>query len=270
VARVNIEPSIFQDHRFVQLCIKTQDMDRALGMLVRSWVVAQKWYITPEKMIPLDEWKKQDLSDLVIEVGLAEKVGDFVRLLGADEQFAWLTQRVESGRKGGLAKANRNLAVAKRSLAVAKPLTLSPSLIIKNKEEGKESQPCRVAPHPQKLFDIWNQKRGKLPEAKALSKSRVKRAEARWMERPDEEYWTKVVDKIAQSQFCNGVNDRGWRADFDFFLQPDTHIKSLEGKYDAQPIHGQSSTVPQQKSAQWYEDENEFRKSIGMEPLRRN
>jgi hypothetical protein len=40
------------------------------------------------------------------------------------------------------------------------------------------------------------------------------------------------MKKILQSDFLCGKNDRGWRADFDFFIKPETHIKIMEGKYD--------------------------------------
>lgn len=43
---------------------------------------------------------------------------------------------------------------------------------------------------------------------------------------------TAALAKVAASGFCRGENDRGWRADIDFLLKPDTLTKILEGKYD--------------------------------------
>ncbi|MEX1028280.1 MAG: helix-turn-helix domain-containing protein [Candidatus Paceibacterota bacterium] len=42
----------------------------------------------------------------------------------------------------------------------------------------------------------------------------------------------EALAKITKSSFCHGQNDRGWRADIDWFLRPDTMTKILEGKYD--------------------------------------
>ena len=121
MARINIEDSLYKDHRFVQLVIRFQDLDKAVGAMVRAWSVAQKWYLSESQTIPADEWLKQNLKNEIIEVGLAERMADeSVRICGADEQFNWLTQRVEAGRRGGLTKKSNALAVAKRSLAVAK------------------------------------------------------------------------------------------------------------------------------------------------------
>lgn len=143
MARINIEDSLYRDNRFINLYIKLNSFEAAIGALVRVWSVAQDWYLTENKMIPVGEWKKQGLNDAVIEVGLAEITDGFIRVSGADKQFSWLYQKVEAGRRGGLAKSKKNsdvagakrtLAGAKRDVAVPYPLTLTPSLTLTLKE----------------------------------------------------------------------------------------------------------------------------------------
>lgn len=46
------------------------------------------------------------------------------------------------------------------------------------------------------------------------------------------EDWQRAMDALERSAFCRGENDRGWRADFDFLLQPKSFTKLLEGAYD--------------------------------------
>jgi hypothetical protein len=42
-----------------------------------------------------------------------------------------------------------------------------------------------------------------------------------------------IINKINQSDFLNGINDRKWKADFDWLFSNDTNIwKVIEGKYD--------------------------------------
>jgi len=124
MARINIEDSIFRDNRFIKLAVKTGSMEMALGCLVRAWMTAQKFYLTPEKTIPRKEWAAQELSDVLIEVGLAEVVGEAIRMKGADAQFAWLEQRVNAGKLGGkkrsLSGSKRSLSETKRSLSEIK------------------------------------------------------------------------------------------------------------------------------------------------------
>ncbi|MEL7649383.1 MAG: hypothetical protein AAGU76_14900 [Sedimentibacter sp.] len=38
-------------------------------------------------------------------------------------------------------------------------------------------------------------------------------------------------EKINNSSFCIGKNEKGWKADFDFCLKPDKLMKAIEGKY---------------------------------------
>jgi hypothetical protein len=86
--------------------------------------------------------------------------------------------------------------------------------------------------HPHPLFWIWNENKAHdQPEALECSGQRLVYARTRWNEKPDPTYWTEIVKKIAASSFCRGDNNRGWKADLDFLVQPETHFRVLEGKY---------------------------------------
>jgi hypothetical protein len=60
----------------------------------------------------------------------------------------------------------------------------------------------------------------------------MREATARLAEESDLSKWREVVQRIARSKFCQGENDRGWIADFDFLVRAETFAKVLEGKYD--------------------------------------
>lgn len=81
------------------------------------------------------------------------------------------------------------------------------------------------------LAQIWNEHRGTLAKVIGSNKSRTHRCKLRFAECSKED-WITTVSKIAASDFCNGKNDRGWKASFDWILQPETRLKVLEGKYD--------------------------------------
>jgi hypothetical protein len=161
VARVNIEDSIYTDQRFLDLFIKLGNRYEAVGMLVTAWTLAQKWYVTPSRMIPLTVWREQRMPDALIETGLAEIVdGEFVRMRGADDQFAWLKQRQAAGKNGGIASGIVRREIidesAKRTEAKrsgANPLTLTPPLSLdltktKQKKEPSGGQLDRQADLP--------------------------------------------------------------------------------------------------------------------------
>jgi len=132
VARINIEDSIFKDARFIKLCIKVGDQQTALGLLVWVYIIAQKFYLdeSNDRLIPLLEWQRNDCNDWLIDVGLVEKRENGFYVCGSENQFKWLVQRSEAGKKGGGSnriKQQKKATVVERKATVEQPLTPSPS-----------------------------------------------------------------------------------------------------------------------------------------------
>lgn len=92
--------------------------------------------------------------------------------------------------------------------------------------------PAPVISNGINLISVWNEHCGSLPKVRGTNNSRDKKINQRLKENPDQDYWISVVTRIAQSDFCNGKNDRSWVATFDWLLQPETNLKVSEGKYD--------------------------------------
>ena len=87
---------------------------------------------------------------------------------------------------------------------------------------------------PDDLVETWNDMapRFGLPVVKGrLSEARRRQARARLRDHPDPEDWKAAFRCIASTPFLQGDNDRGWRADFDFLLQPKSFTKLIEGSY---------------------------------------
>lgn len=83
-----------------------------------------------------------------------------------------------------------------------------------------------------KLQELWNSKKAAAqPVWKETSRGRASHAKARLEERPLFD-WVPIIERIAASDFCCGQNDRGWKADPDWLLKPDTAIRVMEGRYD--------------------------------------
>lgn len=148
LARINIENSLFSDSRFQDLIVLLQNKHAALGVVAGSWVIAQKYWIE-FKCVPKKSWPK-DLQ-CMIDVGLAERLenGD-VYVCGSKHAFAWLEQRVDAGRRGGLKNKSKNSnqnkeamkeATAKRPVSETKRdrslLSPTPTLSLKELEEQK-------------------------------------------------------------------------------------------------------------------------------------
>ena len=86
----------------------------------------------------------------------------------------------------------------------------------------------------EQIVALWNSERGSFPEVLKLTQGRRRQILARL--RSDPEFPKKLSDavqKAKQTPFLCGAGDRGWKADFDWFVNNDTHcVAVLEGKYD--------------------------------------
>jgi hypothetical protein len=95
----------------------------------------------------------------------------------------------------------------------------------------KEESPKKDVIAP--IFEKWATMEG-VPKITTITESRKKLAHARMKEPFFRENWIAGMDAIRQSPFLTGKNDRGWKADIDWFLRPDSLPKILEGKYETQ------------------------------------
>jgi hypothetical protein len=87
------------------------------------------------------------------------------------------------------------------------------------------------AADPAELQSLWNKSaHPSLPRCSKLTDERKRKATARLTDHPLAE-WPQVIDRINRSPFCRGESG-GWRATFDWILQPAVAVKVLEGAYD--------------------------------------
>lgn len=85
----------------------------------------------------------------------------------------------------------------------------------------KESVPPEV--------EFWNSTQ--LPKTQVWKGQRFQKLQTRRRDEFFSTNWREAITKCAASNFCTGNNDRGWRATFDWFLQPDSVARIMEGKY---------------------------------------
>ena len=71
----------------------------------------------------------------------------------------------------------------------------------------------------------------------------------------------EAMQKLADSEFCNGDNSRGWTATFDWFVRPNNFPKVLEGNYDNRN-NGKGKNQYRQSAADKEAEREEFFASI--------
>lgn len=83
------------------------------------------------------------------------------------------------------------------------------------------------------ILEAWEQRMVPLgfPRIAKMTAQRERQLRARLKDSTLED-WQRAMDALERSAFCKGENDRGWKADFDFLLQPKSFTKLLEGAYD--------------------------------------
>lgn len=104
-------------------------------------------------------------------------------------------------------------------------------------------------PTPVSVMEAWNQmaKKAYLPVVEKLTESRKKTVKARLSD-PD---WTKrfrrALEIIPHVPFFRGAGPRGWKANFDFFIQPNRVFKIIEE-------HGKTAPRRNEKAVKEAED----------------
>lgn len=98
----------------------------------------------------------------------------------------------------------------------------------------------------------WNDlaSRYHLPSINNLTTTRIRHLKARIKEAGGEaEFWAAVEGSLAASPFLKGENNRGWRANFDFFMQQSSFQKVLEGAYRQEGGPRQNSELTEQEKS---------------------
>lgn len=93
-----------------------------------------------------------------------------------------------------------------------------------------EPSPAASAAAAEAVVAEWNQLKG-VSRCESLSKSRRKKLSARLREPWWRGNWLNAIARIPEARWLH-ENERGWKADIDWFLRPDTAAKLIEGKYD--------------------------------------
>lgn len=133
-------------------------------------------------------------------------------------------------------KAQLKLFEEKEMISLSEELAVEPVRIREESAPRREEIERRVKREEKRnknaeafiLFDLWNKHKGNLSEAIELSDKRKRASLARWQEKPDEEYWIKIIEYLKNDPFWNGEKTGTPIATFDRFVQKDKHIEYFE------------------------------------------
>lgn len=269
--RINVDDDLFIDPRFKALVRCVGNEDQAVGMCVRFWRLALRCWGRDQGLVPEKQFALENL-DLLIDLDLAERREGGVYARGSERfswivqkmdaaRRGGLASAESRRKKFGTAQPNTNpeqpehtsntssndperhlVSVRRTPNPLPLPLPLcskeqrNPLTPLEGDEAAEESGSSHD-PSPKVLAELWNDLKSSKQRSVNLgmftSKSnRWRQARSQLAAFPNLDDWREAFRRIADSDFCNGNNDRGWIADFDFVLRKDTLPKALEGKYD--------------------------------------
>jgi len=92
------------------------------------------------------------------------------------------------------------------------------------------SPPCL---EPEHVVEAWNATADRLglPAVRKLTPERRRKLKTRIRQNTIDEF-TEAISAIERSRFLRGDNDRGWRPNLDWMLEPRNFTKLIEGTYD--------------------------------------
>ena len=168
--------------------------------------------------------------------------------LMAKPQIDSNNRRYQNGKKGGRKPAeetetaeeeteeepNRNQTVTKANQTATKPkpkpTEAEPNVYVYVNDNVNDNDSIRDA--YASMSSAWNDIPGLTP-IRGISGKRKELLSARIREF-GEEGILQAIEKIKESSFLRGQNDRGWTITFDWFIKPSNFQKVLEGTYSDQ------------------------------------
>lgn len=85
---------------------------------------------------------------------------------------------------------------------------------------------------PDLVLEAWNDLADRRSLPKAKMNDRRRRTLLARIKAYTVEDFTEAIRCVDRNPWMHGDNDKGWRADFDFFLQPKSFTRLIEGSYD--------------------------------------
>lgn len=223
--------------------------DLVVGKLLRIWGWANRNTVDGNAPSVTKSW----LDRYVSSTGFADAMVKAGWLVAMDRgvSFPKFDSHMSDGAKTRALTAKR---VSSKRNADSNGASVTNSLPEKRREEKNKEEEIREenteeeATPSSPFLERWNATPG-VQNARSMTPGRMKAFKVRCKSNGWPESVEEALERVAASDFCLGKNDRGWVADIDWFLRPDTLTKILEGKYDNSAAKGTKELTPMERVA---------------------
>ncbi len=241
MARVNIEECWWHDPRRSRLSgLLGGSVALADGTMIMAWRMAQECWKENRNLIPLEKFEYIENFERIFEAKLAVLTDEGVYLKGTREYLEWNFQRREAAKIGGSKrKQNEPKATKPKQTQPSDSDSDSDSDSVSESESdsdsvSKKSTSIRLREGElHEIAKLWNElAHSSLPRVEKMTGKRTRACKKLSSEKLDMEDLRKAITKINSSSFLRGESERGWKANFDWFLKPENQTRALEGQYD--------------------------------------
>jgi len=206
------------------------------------------------RLLGLDNQILTTTITTLLEYGVASLCEDTGALCSRrmirDEQIRQV--RAEAGKKGG----NPNLVNQNPTTGVKQKSTPSSSSSISTSSSEEESHVSANFIASQYVAAIGGR-------GVTVTDKRLKAIRARWKDPYWRDNWQEALEVASSTPFLQGQNNTGWKISFDWFLQPDSVAKILEGNYEG------SENVTTSQKRPTAAEQREALNASGFERIRR-
>ncbi|NFD90004.1 hypothetical protein FCV35_06995 [Clostridium botulinum] len=145
-----------------------------------------------------------------------------------------MTKAYESiGSETQSAERVRRFRQRKKALLSNGEVTKSNTEIDIEKEREIDIEKDKIKIDWNKILEAWNTLPEPIKSVRSITDKRKKKIKIRMKNlKLTQEDILKAIDKISKSNFCKGINKKGWTIEFDWLFKDDNNItKVLEDKY---------------------------------------
>ncbi len=256
MARVNLEDRFFSDRRVRSIAVAMGWREHmSVGVLAYLWHGSQEALSIASSYQEIQSWTLLEAEEcekfikvcvsLKFLIPVVGKPGLY-EIKGNKEQIEKRVTYLDRAKKGGEVNKIRweKIKAGKEASSIASSYPEDSSiqgntmqLIPPNPQSGDpEAETSKSKTSPEDLARVWNfLTTSPIPKVDDLDskQKRYRAAKQRLQSKPNLDYWTDIIQRINASDFCRGLGDRGWKANFEWLVRPDTAALVLEGKYDS-------------------------------------
>lgn len=117
------------------------------------------------------------------------------------------------------------------------------------KSKTRERAHAREGPSSDEFSEAWNALGKPFPRIVRFTDARGKALDARCKDEFWRENWRAALSQLPMTPFLRGEGSTGWIANVEFFLQPDTVQKIIEGKYENGPGRSGKPSIAERQAS---------------------